>query len=109
MKIIITEEQYNKLYYLRRIDKIIEEGSDIIDNGDAFYGGVNFCYHYPTFKRFMEGFIYDIVEQYDSSYDVSNVGDFIDNHIGYENFVDMLMEEHGGKIRSFYNRKTKDC
>lgn len=109
MKIIITEEQYNKLSLLRRLSEIIEVGSHIIDSGDEFYGHINFCYYYPTFKRFVEGFVYDIVEHYDSSYDVSDIGDLIDNHIGYENFVGMLMEEHGGKIRHFYNRKTKDC
>lgn len=112
MKIIITEDQYKKLlplHFRRRLMDIMNEGLDIIDNSDDFYWEVNFCYHYPTFERFVQGFVFDIVQQYDSSYDISEVGEFIDDHLGYETFVNILLDTHGDKIRSFYNERTKDC
>jgi hypothetical protein len=55
--------------------------------------------------------VLDIIVDYGSSdkFDYDEVSDFIYEDVGYENFVDTLMGEHGAKIRSFYNLKTKDC
>ena len=36
MKIIITEEQYNNLFFRRRLFDIVNEGLFIIDNGDNY-------------------------------------------------------------------------
>ena len=52
MKIIITEDQYNKFINLqRRLTDIMYEASLMIDNGDDFYGGVDFCRYFPTLKK----------------------------------------------------------
>ena len=108
MKIIITEEQYNKIALRRRLQGIMDEGSYIIDNGDDFYADLNFCYHYPKFKGFIQSMVDDIIHQYNNETEFG-IWEFIHNDIGYETFVNLLMEEHGAKIRSFYNRKTKHC
>lgn len=108
MKIIITEEQYNKISLRRRLQSIMDEGSYIIDNGDDFYGDLNFCLIYPKFKSFIESMVDDIIHQFDNETEFG-IWEFIHNDIGLETFINMLMEEHGAKIRSFYNMKTKDC
>jgi hypothetical protein len=109
MKIIITENQYYKLSLRRRLRRILDVSSEIIDND--FYGGLDFCKKYPTFQKFIKNMVLDIIVDYGSSdkFDYDEVSDFIYEDVGYENFVDALMGEHGAKIRSFYNLKTKDC
>jgi hypothetical protein len=108
MKIIITEEQYNKIALRRRFQSIMDEGSYIVDNGDDFYGDLDFCLIYPKFNSFIESMVDDIIHQFDNETEFG-IWEFIHKDIGLETFINMLMEEHGAKIRSFYNRKTKDC
>jgi hypothetical protein len=109
MKIIITEEQFNKIALRRRLVGIMNVGSLIIDNGDDFYDNVDFCRVYPTFTRYIQSLVFNIVQQYEHPiYSVNDVADFIDD-LGYKTFVDMLMGEHGNKIKKFYNKKTKNC
>jgi hypothetical protein len=49
----------------------------------------------------------DIIQQYEpDNYDIEN---FINYHIGYETFVNWLMDMYGEKIENFYNNKTQDC
>ena len=111
MKIIITEEQSKKLISLqRRLTDIMRESSLIIDNGDDFYGGVDFCRYFPTLKKYVDDVVYEIINQYEHPiYDIDETKNFIYNHIGYETFVGMLMNEYGEKIKNFYSRKTKHC
>ena len=111
MKIIITEDQYNKFINLqRRLTDIMYEASLMIDNGDDFYGGVDFCRYFPTLKKYVDDVVYEIINQYEHPiYDIDETENFIYNHIGYENFFDMLMDEYGEKIKNFYSRKTKHC
>ena len=111
MKIIITEEQSNKLISLqRRLTDIMREASLMIDNGDDFYGSVDFCRYFPTLKKYVDDVVYEIINQYEHPiYDIDETEDFIYNHIGYENFVNILMDMYGEKIENFYNEKTKDC
>ena len=108
MKIIITENQYNKLILRRRLSEIMNEALMMVENGDVFYGDIDFCYHYPKFYTYMEGMVDDIIDQYHNETEYS-VSDFIYNEIGLGNFINMLIDEHGDEIRSFYNMKTKDC
>lgn len=110
MKIIITENQYRKISLLRRLGKMLDVSSELIDEGDEFYGDLNFCEYYPTFQRFVKNMVEDIIEHYGSGkFNIEDVSDFIYEEVGYDNFVGVLMDEHGAKIRSFYNLKTKDC
>jgi hypothetical protein len=109
MKIIITEDQYNKLSLLRRLGGMLDVSSELIDMGDEFYGSLDFCKYYPTFQKYIKNIVDDIIELYDPDYGIDDVSDFIYEVIGYETFVKLLMDEHGAKIRSFYNRKTRDC
>jgi hypothetical protein len=111
MKIIITEDQSNKLISLqRRLTDIMREASLMIDNGDDFYGSVDFCRYFPTLKKYVDDVVYEIINQYEHPiYDIDETEDFIYNHIGYENFVNILMDMYGEKIENFYNEKTKDC
>jgi hypothetical protein len=111
MKIIITEDQSNKLISLqRRLTDIMREASLMIDNGDDFYGSVDFCRYFPTLKKYVDDVVYEIINQYEHPiYDIDETENFIYNHVGYENFVNMLMDMYGEKIENFYNMKTKDC
>ena len=111
MKIIITEEQSKKLISLqRRLADIMREASLMIDNGDDFYGSVDFCHHFPTLKKYVDDVVYEIINQYEHPiYDIDETENFIYNYIGYENFVNLLMDMYGEKIENFYNEKTKDC
>jgi hypothetical protein len=117
MKIIITEDQFNNLLVLRRrmslrrrLADVINVASELIDMADDFYGNLDFCKYYPTFHKFIDSVVRDITEHYyDARFDIDDVSDFIYQDVGYENFVKILMEEHGAKIRSFYNLKTKYC
>jgi hypothetical protein len=110
MKIIITEDQYNKLSLLRRLGNVLNVASELIDMGDEFYGNLDFCKYYPTFQKYIKNIVDDIIEHYNNpNYDIDDIFDFIYKDIGYETFVKLLMDEHGAKIRSFYNRKTKHC
>ena len=111
MKIIITEDQYNKFINLqRRLSDIMYEASLMIDNGDDFYWRVDFCHHFPTLKKYVDDVVSEIINQYEHPiYTIDETEDFIYNHIGYKNFFDMLMDEYGDKIKNFYIRKTKDC
>jgi hypothetical protein len=108
MKIIITERQYNKVIVLRRINEIMHEALLMIRDDGAFYGDVNFCYHYPTFEGFMEDMVEEIIRNYEyfNNFDIS---DFIYDEVGFENFINILIDVHGDEIREFYNSKTEDC
>ena len=54
--------------------------------------------------------VYEIINQYEHPiYDIDETENFIYNNIGYENFVNILMDMYGEKIENFYNEKTKDC
>ena len=112
MKIIITEEQYDKFIGLqRRITDIIGEVPLMLDID--FWGPmdqddyIDFCHTFPTLKEFMKGIVDEICHQW--FYNFDNIFKFIYDGIGYKNFIDMLMDEHGEKIINFYNEKTKDC
>jgi hypothetical protein len=112
MKIIITENQYKKINSLkRRLADIMREASLMIDNADDFYGDVDFCRYYPTLKKFlMDGLVINIIQQYEpDNYDIDDIENFINTHIGYKNFVNMIMDMYGEKIENFYNEKTQDC
>ena len=111
MKIIITEDQHKNFINLkRRLIDIMREASLMIDNGDDFYGSVDFCRYFPTLKKYVDDVVYEIINQYEHPiYDIDETENFIYNHIGYENFVNILMDMYGEKIENFYNEKTKDC
>ena len=110
MKYIITESQYNKILKLkRRFIDIMSEASRIIDAADDFYGDIDFCRYYPTLEKYIDGLVMDIIEQYEpDNYDIDDIEKFI-NNIGYETFVNWLMDMYGEKIENFYNKKTQDC
>ncbi len=109
MKIIITENQNKKLSYFRRIRDIMYEAEYMIDDV-GFFEGVDFCVNYPTLRRFVEGIVYEIGEQYEHpNYHIYDTIDFIHDDIGYERFINMLMDEHGDKIRNFYKERTRGC
>ncbi len=111
MKIIITEEQYDKFIGLqRRISDIIDEVPLMVDIDNDYWGpneDYDFCHYYPTLKKFMKGIVEEICHQW--FYNFDNIVKFIYDRIGYKTFVDMIMDEHGEKIINFYNEKTKDC
>jgi hypothetical protein len=111
MKIIITENQYNKFIGLkRRLTDIMIEASHMVDDADEFYGNLDFCYYFPTLKKYVNDVVYEIIQQYrHPDYDIDDIENFIYNHIGYKNFVNMLMDMYGEKIENFYNEKTQDC
>jgi len=111
MKIIITEDQSNKLIGLqRRLKDIMRVASDMVDDADRFYGNLDFCRYYQTLKKYVDDVVYEIIQTYEHpSYDVDDIENFIYNHVGYENFVNILMDMYGEKIETFYNMKTKDC
>jgi len=111
MKIIITEDQSNKLIsFRRRLKDIMYEASYMIDDADEFYGSVDFCRYFPTLKKYVDDVVYEIINQYNHPiYNIDETENFIYNHVGYENFVNIMMEEHGDKIIRFYKEKTKDC
>jgi hypothetical protein len=111
MKIIITEDQNNKLIsFQRRLTDIMYEAAYMIDDADEFYGSVDFCRYFPTLKKYVDDVVYEIINQYDHPiYNIDETENFIYNHVGYENFVNIMMEEHGDKIIRFYKEKTKDC
>jgi len=111
MKIIITEDQYKKFISLqRRITDIIDEVIEMVDLDSNFWGSTDFCYYFPTLKKFVDDLVYEIIQQYRHPIDdIDETENFIYNHIGYENFVNILMDTHGEKIKNFYNEKTKDC
>ena len=109
MKIIITEDQYNKLSLRRRLGDMLNVASELIDMGDEFYGNLDFCKYFPTFQKYISNIVGDIIELYNPDYGIDDISDFIYEGVGYETFVKLLMDEHGAKIRSFYNRKTRDC
>jgi hypothetical protein len=115
MKYIITESQYNKILKLkRRLIDIMSEASRIIDAsddfyGDNFYGDIDFCHYYPTLEKYIDSLVMDIIQQYEpDNYDIDDIENFI-NNIGYETFVNRLMDMYGEKIENFYNKKTQDC
>jgi hypothetical protein len=110
MKYIITESQYNKILNLkRRLIDIMSEASRIIDASDDFYGDIDFCHYYPTLEKYINILVMDISEHYEpDNYDIDDIENFI-NNIGYETFVNRLMDMYGEKIENFYNKKTQDC
>ena len=89
---------------------MVNVASELINITDDFYGPLDFCKYYPTFQKFIDSVVRDIIEHYyDAKFEIGDLSDFIYQDVGYENFVKVLMEEHGAKIRSFYNLKTKNC
>ena len=99
MKIIITESQYNKiLSFKRRLIDIMSEASQIIDAADDFYGDIDFCRYYPTLEKYIDSLVRNIDDK-----------ENFNNNIGYETFVNLLMDMYGEKIENFYNKKTQDC
>jgi hypothetical protein len=111
MKYIITESQYNKILSLkRRLIDIMSEASQIIDAADDFYGDIDFCDYYPTLEKYIDSLVEDIIQQYEpDNFDIDDIENFINNHIGYETFVNWLMDMYGEKIENFYNKNTQDC
>ena len=111
MKIIITEDQHKNFINLkRRLTDMCNEASQIVDNADSFYGTLDFCRYYPTLKKYVDDLVYEVIQTYENpSYDVDDIENFIYNYIGYENFVNLLMDMYGEKIENLYRRKTKDC
>jgi hypothetical protein len=111
MIIIITEDQSNKLIsFQRRLKDIMYEASYMIDDADEFYGNLDFCHYFPTLKKYVDDVVYEIINQYNHPiYNIDETEIFIYNHVGYENFINMLMDMYGEKIENFYNMKTKDC
>ena len=111
MKYIITESQYNKILKLkRRFIDIMSEASRIIDAADDFYGDIDFCHYYPTLEKYIDGLVMNIFQQYElDNYDNYDKKNFINNYIGYETFVNLIMDMYGEKIENFYNKKTQDC
>ena len=66
MKIIITEDQSNKLIsFRRRLKDIMYEASYMIDDADEFYGSVDFCHYFPTLKKYVDDVVYEIINQYE--------------------------------------------
>jgi hypothetical protein len=114
MKIIITEDQYNNIIpikYKRRIASIIGTAEKIIDNGDFFWEDVDFCAEFDSYDDFIESLVSDMVEQYEyegrgEDYDIY---EFVYDLLGYDNFVEAMVDHIGDKIKTFYFRKTKDC
>jgi hypothetical protein len=52
-----------------------------------------------------------MVEQYEygdlgEDYDIY---EFVYDILGYDNFVEVMVDQIGDKIKNFYFRKTKDC
>ena len=111
MKYIITESQYNKILSLkRRLIDIMSEASRIIDAADDFYGDIDFCDYYPTLEKYIDSLVEDIIQQYEPvNFAIDYIESFINNHIGYETFVNWLMDMYGEKIENFYNKNTQDC
>ena len=96
--------------------EIMNEALLMIADDGAFYGGIDFCYHYPTFDGFMEDMVEEIIRNYgyhiqDDKYKPLkyDVGDFIYDVVGFENFINVLLDAHGDEIREFYDLNTKDC
>ena len=89
----------------------MSEASRIIDAADDFYGDTDFCRYYPTLEKYIDSLVMDIIRQYEpGNYDIDDKENFINNnHIGYETFVNWLMDMYGEKIENFYNKKTQDC
>ena len=86
------------------------EASLMIDNWDDFYWRVDFCRNFPTLKKYVDDVVSEIINQYEHPiYSIDETEDFIYNHIGYKNFVNILIGMYGDKIEKFYNKKTKDC
>ena len=112
MKYIITESQYKKILKLkRRLIDIMGEASRIIDAADDFYGDIDFCSYYPTLEEYIDSLVMGIIQQYEPDnydIDIDDIEKFI-NNIGYETFVNWLMDMYGEKIENFYNKKTQDC
>jgi hypothetical protein len=111
MKYIITESQYNKILSLkRRLIDIMSEASQIIDAADDFYGDIDFCDYYPTLEKYIDSLVMDIIQQYEpDNFEIDDKENFIIDHIGYETFVNQLMDMYGEKIENFYNKNTQDC
>jgi hypothetical protein len=52
----------------------------------------------------------DIIQQYEpDNFEIDDKENFIIDHIGYETFVNQLMDMYGEKIENFYNKNTQDC
>ena len=112
MKIIITEEQYKKLIpikYKRRLATIMNTAEEIIDNGDFFWEGLDFCVEFNSYDDFMENLVSDMVGQYMERGEDYDIYEFVYDILGYDNFVEVMVDHIGDKIKNFYFRKTKDC
>ena len=76
MKIIITEEQYDKFIGLkRRLNDIIGDVSEMVDISNDYWGPmdqddyIDFCHTFPTLKKFMKGIVEEICHQYRFNFD----------------------------------------
>jgi hypothetical protein len=88
----------------------MSEASQIIDAADDFYGDIDFCDYYPTLEKYIDSLVMDIIQQYEpDNFEIDDKENFIIDHIGYETFVNQLMDMYGEKIENFYNKNTQDC
>lgn len=81
----------------------------IINTGDDFWWGVDFCDSFPSFSSFLVSFVGDLVNQYMEGGEDYDIYEFIYNIVGYEKFLILLLESLGGKIGQFYKDRTQDC
>lgn len=108
MKVIITEDQYYNIMLKRRFNDIMDEAFMIVNNGDNFYGDIDFCFEFPTFYSFMEDVVTEVIRQYNyiSNFEPS---EFIHETIGTDNFIDMILDRYNDEFKSFYKKRTKNC
>ena len=82
---------------------------EIIDNGDFFWEDIDFCHHFPSFSGFIVSLVEDTINQYMERGEDYDIYEFVYDLLGYDNFVEAMVDHIGDKIKTFYFRKTKDC
>jgi hypothetical protein len=114
MKIIITEDQYNKLilkedynyqYFKRRLNDMLDFAIEPIET-DLYRD--SFC---SNFISFYNGFVASLVNRMMDYYNVDgdyNISKFVYD-IGPEKFRKMLLDKHGERIREYYLLRSQDC
>ena len=95
--------------YKRRLGNIIGTAEKIIDNGDFFWEDLDFCVEFNSYDDFMEDLVSDMVEQYEDRGEDYDIYEFVYDILGYDNFVEVMVDHIGDKIKNFYFRKTKHC
>ena len=114
MKIIITEEQYNKLilkedrnyeYFKRRLDSMLDFAMKPIET-DLY--GDTFC---SNFSAYFNGLMSNLVGHMINHYKVDGKYSITDFMFGitYEKFRNMLLDKHGERIREYYLSKSQNC